>query len=1040
MVDDGDGTWSLAEVGNGQYCNYWLVATNDWQYPIKMIPGVAVYNNINDALDDGPNEVTEWGDLPTAESVILYRFLMRDSSGGTTNAEIIDIIDERFLNISGSAAVPPADHGALGGLLHDDHPQYILADGTRDFTGVVVGVDPTASNHLTTKEYVDSAIAFIDNFYLLDAASDIGGIYYEASENAADIGGEGTITTSGLGSGDDQALTNWATTSSFPAVNTLRSGVYDLHIHAERTAGTRSVNLYYELYTRTSGGAETLRSTSEISGEITSKTDLELHAIVSSDVDINTTDRLVWKFYANVGSSGSNVDVALYVEGINNSHVTVPTTIGVLNSVYVRQDGSLPLTANWDVGAYTITGTQFISDIAIGTAPLVVTSTTVVTNLNADLLDGNEASAIDYSFVTANDGATDVTASELEELTDGSATVLHSHAGGGASDKIEEGDSKVEVIDAGAGQIVANIDAVQYLDMQDYQIILGKESQSSLVLTNNNISMYFLGSGSNRILSAGSSGITLGTAADTYIHIDPGANDLDFFCSNGQRAYFAAATQNVGVDNYGQLSVGTDGNAHLYVGTGAQEKAVEALVNGAVELYYDNVVSLKTASTGVDIYEVGGDSVSLQISAATSAFDIFNNTNGAWVNLTGKNTAGGNEALIACDPDAGVSLYYQGDLAFNTTAVGCEIRDPGASKQASAYFNGDNFEIYNTKLSGHIRLTGEDSGSAYTTMAIFDPDGSVDLYYDGAKTLETTAEGVAINDTDADDPHLLFRDNGDVTMGQIGWDATSFSIKHAAGLATGFSSVSGGTTSLWHNGANVFQTESAGVKINGASARLNIADRYIITSFADPTTFENNQTAADTYFYGTKTGGGQVDHIRMNPDAGIKLFHADIEAVETTTEGIHVTLGGVKFPATQSPSADANTLDDYEEGTFTATAADAASGGNTGGTGNGYYTKIGRKVHVTITMTNIDTTGLTAGNDFFIQGLPFANFASNSSYGSIRCTNVTFSGHIRAAVNASASAVWIVETISAAANQNVTCGDITDDDTDIWISLTYFTT
>jgi len=46
-------------------------------------------------------------------------------------------------------------------------------------------------------------------------------------------------------------------------------------------------------------------------------------------------------------------------------------------------DGSIPLTANWDVGAYTITGTQFISDIAIGTAPFAVTSTTEVTNLKS---------------------------------------------------------------------------------------------------------------------------------------------------------------------------------------------------------------------------------------------------------------------------------------------------------------------------------------------------------------------------------------------------------------------------------------------------------------------------------------------------------------------------------------------------------------------------------------------------------------------------------------------------------------------------------
>ena len=36
----------------------------------------------------------------------------------------------------------------------------------------------------------------------------------------------------------------------------------------------------------------------------------------------------------------------------------------------------------------TVRGTQFISDVAQGTAPFVVTSTTKVNNLNADLLDG----------------------------------------------------------------------------------------------------------------------------------------------------------------------------------------------------------------------------------------------------------------------------------------------------------------------------------------------------------------------------------------------------------------------------------------------------------------------------------------------------------------------------------------------------------------------------------------------------------------------------------------------------------------------------
>ncbi len=51
------------------------------------------------------------------------------------------------------------------------------------------------------------------------------------------------------------------------------------------------------------------------------------------------------------------------------------------------------LSANWDAGGYEIRSLKFQSDQTTGTAPLIVASTTVVTNLNADLLDGSHASA-----------------------------------------------------------------------------------------------------------------------------------------------------------------------------------------------------------------------------------------------------------------------------------------------------------------------------------------------------------------------------------------------------------------------------------------------------------------------------------------------------------------------------------------------------------------------------------------------------------------------------------------------------------------------
>ena len=78
---------------------------------------------------------------------------------------------------------------------------------------------------------------------------------------------------------------------------------------------------------------------------------------------------------------------------------------------------------------------------------------------------------------------------------------------------------------------------------------------------------------------------------------------------------------------------------------------------------------------------------------------------------------------------------------------------------------------------------------------------------------------------------------------------------------------------------------------------------------------------------------------------------------------------GITFPASQSASSDANTLDDYEEGTFTPTIR----GGTTAGTASynrqsGIYTKIGNRVFFTIALTWSSGTGTGA---LAIGGLPF---------------------------------------------------------------------
>ncbi|KKL87978.1 hypothetical protein LCGC14_1929290, partial [marine sediment metagenome] len=216
------------------------------------------------------------------------------------------------------------------GLGTGDSPTF--AGGT--FTGTVTGIDPTASNHLATKEYVDSAISFINDFFLTDDAS-IGG-YFDAAESPTGAA-VGTLTTIDLTEGDDKALDGFITESGFPGVTTLMAGVYNMHFHAQRSAGNRDYAIYFELWTRTDpGGAETLRATSETSTNFDDDNEnaINIHATVAADVVINATDRLVWKLFANMGV-GNNTNLGILTEGTTNSHVSLPTTTEILSSVFV---------------------------------------------------------------------------------------------------------------------------------------------------------------------------------------------------------------------------------------------------------------------------------------------------------------------------------------------------------------------------------------------------------------------------------------------------------------------------------------------------------------------------------------------------------------------------------------------------------------------------------------------------------------------------------------------------------------------------------
>jgi hypothetical protein len=134
----------------------------------------------------------------------------------------------------------------------------------------------------------------------------------------------------------------------------------------------------------------------------------------------------------------------------------------------------------------------------------------------------------------------------------------------------------------------------------------------------------------------------------------------------------------------------------------------------------------------------------------------------------------------------------------------------------------------------------------------------------------------------------------------------------------------------------------------------------------------------------------------IKPDAGGNRLvlqddgGGDSLAIETSQD-VNITNGDIYFGTAgkgivlgATSNVDANTLDDYEEGTFTPTIKTASA---TVSSGNmsvkaGFYTKVGRVVHITGRVQTSSISELTGTDPVLLGGLPFTvNSALNARAG-----------------------------------------------------------
>jgi hypothetical protein len=175
--------------------------------------------------------------------------------------------------------------------------------------------------------------------------------------------------------------------------------------------------------------------------------------------------------------------------------------------------------------------------------------------------------------------------------------------------------------------------------------------------------------------------------------------------------------------------------------------------------------------------------------------------------------------------------------------------------------------------------------------------------------------------------------------------------------------------------------------------------------------------------------------IRGNP---LTIIADAVRGVFSST-GLAVTgtvspSGGIQFPATQAASADANNLDDYEEGSWTP----SLGGDTTYTTQDGQYTKVGRLVNISC---NLQVNVLGTGSTSSISGLPFTsgstlNPMANGAVGYFASLAVA-PVHIGAYVEQAATTMLIPGTTAAASSASPALS-VFGDSARIDITATYF--
>jgi hypothetical protein len=560
--------------------------------------------------------------------------------------------------------------------------------------------------------------------------------------------------------------------------------------------------------------------------------------------------------------------------------------------------------------------------------------------------------------------------------------------------------------------------------------------------------------GSNKLVTKSTGVDVIGT-----ITFDGGTTSADLNFGDNDKALFGAGSDlqiyHDGTNSYirdagtGRLLITTDGDEIRLLTNGASEFGVRVIQDDAVKLYHNNVSRLDTTSTGVDVtgtITFDGGTTSADLNFGDNDAAVFGNSSDLTIshNVSDSRIINNTGNLLVRSEGVGDSILIQTDNGSG--GLDTAARFDGSTRETVLYSNGG--EKLRTKSTG-VNVTGnlDASGNLYAN----------DLY------LEDSEPRITLTDSDGTNQYgVILEAAGDVFYSSR--DNTSFG-GHYFRAYDGTSTLNrlvinaGGDSYFYDSTGNIGMGWDAGsgrlgigttspsttLHVNSSAAnfgtRLHSTDAGSYIGFSD-----SNTTTWTDQGIGTGSGDdiriitGNSTRVTVNSSGSVGIGTASPSQALDVVGNIEVS-GGIYLGGT----AAANMLDDYEEGVWTPVIADSSSGGNAGtaSSAQGEYTKIGNLVFVKCVLLNMNTTGLTSSNEFFIRNLPFAT--ANTSVGSITmgvCLTtggISYSGTIGVGAYDNVSSFRLSEVASNTNFDWVNVNQISSGTADIHASLTYRT-